>query len=93
MRIENSSSNAVATTRGRSSCVTKLRYFLDEHGVKLTWLAKRTGIEYNRLYRLASGMAEATIREGYLIKRVLVCQLDQLFDTDVSLPNDGQDHD
>jgi hypothetical protein len=93
MRIENSSSDAAVTSRKHSSYVTKLRYFLDEHGIRLTWLAKRTGIEYNRLHRLASGVAEATIREGFLIKRVLVCELDQVFDTEVSLPKNEQDRD
>ena len=73
-------------TQKKSTCLSKLRYFLDERGIRLKWLAKRTGIDYNRLYRLSAGRTEPTVREGYLIKLVLTCELEQIFDTDVKLP-------
>lgn len=73
-------------TQNKPTCFSKLRYFLDERGIRLKWLAKRTGIDYNRLYRLSAGRTEPTVREGYLIKQALICELEQIFDTDVKLP-------
>ena len=93
MIAENISSTEISPSAKKQSLVTKLRYFLDERGIRLTWLSKKTGIDYNRLCRLSAGTNEPTIREGFLIKRALLCELDQIFDTEVALPPQEQDGD
>lgn len=76
-----------------SSSFTKLRYFLDHRGVRLSFVAGKAGIEYNRFCRLCSGVNEPTLREALALKRVLVCELNEIFDTDEAMPGNGSDHD
>ena len=90
MTTESISSAEASPSVKKQLLVTKLRYFLDERGIRLTWLSKKTGIEYNRLCRLSAGTNEPTIREGFLIRRALLCELSEIFDTEVSLPTQEQ---
>ncbi len=76
-----------------SSSFTKLRYYLDHRGVRLSFVAEKAGIEYNRFCRLCAGVNEPTLREALALKRVLFCELDEIFDTDEVLRGDGSDHD
>lgn len=64
-----------------------------ERGVRFSWVAEKAGIEYNRFCRLCAGVNEPTLREALLLKRVLFCELEQIFDTDVVLPREERSHD
>lgn len=71
----------------------KLRFYLIERGVRFSWVAEKAGIEYNRSCRLCAGVNEPTLHEALLLKQVLFCQLEQIFDTDVVLPGEERNHD
>ncbi len=91
-RSETSSATSVASPRP-ATCMTKLRYYLDEHGISMAWVAKQVSINYDRFYRLCAGVNEPTLREALALKRLLLCELEEIFDTDEALPGDGSDHD
>ncbi len=44
--------------------MSKLRYYLDEHGIGMAWVAKQVGINYDRFYRLCAGTAKPPPRQG-----------------------------
>lgn len=83
--------SSVASPPRPATCMTKLRYYLDEHGISMAWVAKQVGINYDRFYRLCAGTGEPTLREGLRIKKLLGCQLQQIFEVDDPEPEDGHD--
>lgn len=86
-----SSSVASGAPAHPATCMTKLRYYLDEHGISMAWVAKQVGINYDRFYRLCAGTGEPTLREGLRIRKLLGCQLQQVFDVDEEVPEEGHD--
>ena len=61
---------------------TRLRHYVEGHGIRLSWIAKMTHMSYNRLYRLYSGATEPTVREAHALAQLLSCQLEDLFELD-----------
>lgn len=66
---------------------TRLRHYVEGHGLRLSWIAKMTHMSYHRLYRLYSGATEPTVKEAHALAQVLCCQLEDLFELD----NEGQE--
>ena len=90
VKSKTSSAASVASPRP-ANCMTKLRYYLDEHGIGMAWVAKQLGINYDRFYRLCAGTGEPTLREGLRIRKLLGCQLQQIFEVDDGEPEDSHD--
>ncbi len=90
VKSKTSSATSVASSHP-AACMTKLRHYLDEHGISMAWVAKQVGINYDRFYRLCAGTGEPTLREGLLIKKLLSCQLQQIFEVDDDEPEEGHD--
>ncbi|MGC8596261.1 MAG: helix-turn-helix domain-containing protein [Candidatus Kryptoniota bacterium] len=59
---------------------TRLRRYIDSHGIKLSWLAKEAQISYPRLYRLYEGATEPKIWEARVLVRLLNCRLEDIFE-------------
>ena len=77
----------------RPEFIPKLRSFLFEHGIMMKWVAQRCRIDYNRFFRLCQGQTEPTLSEGLRIRRVLNCQIEQIFDIDETLSGEETHHD
>lgn len=58
---------------------TSLRLYLTDNGLKIRWLAKRSGITYSRLYRVIRGLNEPTLNEARQIARILSVPIHELF--------------
>ena len=90
--VNSKTSSAESITPARHpTCMTKLRYYLDEHGVSMAWVAKQVSINYDRFYRLCAGTGEPTLREGLRIRKLLGCQLQQIFELDDGESEDSHD--
>ena len=90
VKSKTSSATYVAPSHPASR-ITKLRYYLDEHGISMAWVAKQVSINYDRFYRLCAGTGEPTLREGLRIKKLLGCQLQQIFEVDEGESEEGHD--
>lgn len=93
MRSENVCLPEVALPKRKPSLPSRLRRFVKADGRALTWLSKRTGIQYDRLCRVSRGEDEPTLREAILIKLALLCEFEEVFDTNFQLPPWEDDHD
>ncbi len=80
--MADSETSSVASSARPTTCMTKFRYYLDEHGISMAWVAKQVSINYDRFYRLCAGTGEPTLREGLRIRKLLGCQLQQIFEVD-----------
>lgn len=70
---------------------TRLRHYVEGHGIRLSWIAKMAHMSYHRLYRLYSGATEPTVKEAHALAQLLSCGLDDLFELDE--PDQGKTHD
>lgn len=70
---------------------TRLRKYVDLHGIKLTWMARVTHISYSRVYRFYVGVTEPKVSEGQIIARALNCRLEDIFEVDYSENGDDSD--
>ncbi len=70
---------------------TRLRHYVEGHGLKLSWIAKMINMSYPHLYRLYSGATEPTAREAHAMAQLLRCQVDDLFELEE--PDNGEKHD
>ncbi len=44
---------------------TRLRHYVESHGLRLKWISKMTNMSYYRLYGIYSGASEPTVKEAY----------------------------
>ena len=70
---------------------TRLRHYVEGHGIRLSWIAKMTHMSYHRLYRLYSGATEPTVKEAHALALLLSCQLEELFELDDADEEKGHD--
>ncbi|MCL5266765.1 MAG: hypothetical protein M1469_01515 [Bacteroidetes bacterium] len=91
-----SEANAVPGEKPVAKCsrdITKLKHYLTQHGTIMHWVALRTRIDYNRLFRLCAGQGEPTLNEGLRIRRALECEFEEIFDIDDTLAEVEDGHD
>ena len=70
---------------------TRLRHYVESHGIRLSWIAKMGHLSYYRLYRIYSGASEPTVKEAHTLAQLLHSQIEELFeleDTDCGSIND-----
>ncbi len=70
---------------------TRLRHYVESHGIRLSWIAKMANLSYYRLYRIYSGASEPTVREAHTLAQLLHSQIEELFELDE--PAGVEDHD
>ena len=58
---------------------TKLKSFLEEKGIKMVWLAGKTGLDYQRVIRIIDG-SEPSLKEARLICAALERAEHELFE-------------
>ena len=58
----------------------KIKSYLDSHGIKQTFLAEQTGINYSRLTDILTRARRIEVTEYYRICKVLNVPLDYFFE-------------
>jgi DNA-binding phage protein len=71
---------ATLRVKTRPRFTTRLRHYVEGHGLRLSWIAKTAHMSYHRLYRLYSGATEPTVKEAHALARLLSCQMVDLFE-------------
>ena len=59
--------------------MNKLKQYLDEHGIKQTWLCEKTGISSGAMSLLVRGKAKPTLENAQKIAKVLGTTVDKLW--------------
>lgn len=70
---------------------TRLRHYVENHGIRLSWIAKMASMSYYRLYRLYSGASEPTVKEAHALAQVLNSQIEELFELEEPAEVEGND--